>query len=65
MIQKKLIENAIKNLNEFGYPDVTEKDIFTDLIYSQMFKRMLEDNKGIGFDKDINILLSKINTDTE
>ena len=65
MIQQKLIKNGIKNLNEFGYPDVTEQTLFTDLIYSQMFKRMLEESKGHGFDADIDILLSKINTDTE
>lgn len=67
MLEKKLIQNGINNLNEFGYPDVDEKNIFTDLIYSQMFKSMLEDNKGHrdDIDKVIDNLLDKIKTQKE
>ncbi len=67
MIEQKLIENGIKNLNEFGYNKVDKDNIFTDLIYSQMFKSMLEDNKGHRADIDtaIDNLLAKIKTDSE
>ena len=41
-----IIQNGINNLKEFGYEDVNEENILTDCIYSQMFKRMLEKNKG-------------------
>lgn len=41
-----IIQNGINNLKEFGYENVNEDNIFTDVIYSQMFKRMLESNKG-------------------
>ena len=63
MIEQKLIEKGIKNLNQFGYPDVNKDNIFTDLIYSQMFKSMLEDNKGhrVDIDTAIDNLLAKIN----
>jgi len=41
-----IIKNGVNNLKEFGYEDVTEENIFTDAIYSKMFKRMLESNQG-------------------
>ena len=41
-----IIQNGISNLKEFGYDTVNEENIFTDIIYSQMFKRMLKNNKG-------------------
>lgn len=52
IIEQKLIENGIKNLNEFGYDKVDKNNIFTDLIYIQMFKSMLKDNKGYRTDID-------------
>ena len=42
MMEEKLIENGIKNLNEFGYDKVDKDNIFTDLVYSQFFKKMLD-----------------------
>jgi hypothetical protein len=56
-IEKKLIQAGVKNLREFGYPDCNETNILKDEIYSAFFKRMLEDNKGHGVDKDIDALL--------
>ena len=66
-MKEQLIKNGIKNLKEFGYDKVNEENIFTDLIYSQMFKSMLEDNLGYGIviDENINELLSKIKTDKQ
>lgn len=61
-MEEKLIENAINNLNQFGYSDVNKDNIFTDLVYSQIFRSMLEDNKGHGdlIDKAIEKLLKRI-----
>jgi hypothetical protein len=44
-MRDKLIAAGIRNLKEFGYPQVDALNILTDLIYSQFFKRMLEDTK--------------------
>lgn len=59
-IQKKIIENGVKNLHEFGYPDTTKENILTDFIYSQFFERSLKDNLGYGVDKEINGILDYI-----
>lgn len=47
-IANKLVLAGIKNLKEFGYPDVDAENIITDEVYSSFFKVMLEDNKGNG-----------------
>lgn len=39
----QLLKAGVKNLKEFGYPAVDEKNILTDIVYSQFFKGMLED----------------------
>lgn len=59
-IRDKLIKAGIRNLKEFGYPDVDEKNILTDTIYSGFFLSMLKDNLGHGFDKDIKALIVEI-----
>ena len=48
--------------NEFGYPEANKENILTDMIYKEMFKNMLNDNKGHGknIDEAINELLSTI-----
>ena len=45
-IKFRLIKAGIKNLKEFGYPSVNEENILTDIVYSAMFKSMLNDNVG-------------------
>ena len=45
-IRDSLIKDCVKNIKEFGYPDVNSKNIFTDEIYSKFFKRILVDNLG-------------------
>lgn len=45
-IKNKLIQAGIKNLKEFGYPYVNNKNILSDLVYASFFKSMLEENKG-------------------
>lgn len=61
-IKKLLIRNGVNNLKYFGYKDVNEENIFSDFMYRDFFKRMLEDNLGHreDVDKVINELLNKI-----
>lgn len=45
MTREFLIQAGIKNLKQFGYPNVTQNNIVTDMIYGQFFKRMLEETR--------------------
>lgn len=45
--EKKIVEKCVNGLREFGYPNVTKENIFTDYVYSAFFMRMLSDNEGI------------------
>jgi hypothetical protein len=60
-IREHLLKAGVKNLKEFGYPEVTTETILTDIIYKEFFKSMLEDNKGNGkqIDEVIDQLLSE------
>jgi hypothetical protein len=63
-IKEHLIKAGVKNLKEFGYPNVTIDNILTDEVYKGFFKNMLNDNKGKStsqVDKVINELLNSIN----
>ena len=61
-IKNHLLKAGVKNLKEFGYPDVDTKNILTDIVYAGFFKSMLEDNKGNGtqIDEVINDLLNEL-----
>lgn len=61
-IREHLLKAGVKNLKEFGYPEVTIENILTDEIYKEFFKGMLEDNLGNGsqYDEVINELLATI-----
>jgi hypothetical protein len=62
-IKEKIILNGVRNLKEFGYPNVDEKNILTDVVYSDFFKSMLEENKTSGnltIDLAITELLTEI-----
>jgi len=39
-----LIQAGIRNLREFGYPDVNAENILTDRVYSAFFVSMLRDS---------------------
>ena len=58
-IKAKLKQAGVKNLKEFGYPEVTTSNITTDMIYKAFFLSMLKDNLGKGFDKEINELIKE------
>ena len=62
-IKTKLISAGVNNLKQFGYPEVNSINILTDVVYSQFFQSMLEDNKGKGgkeVDTAINEILDEI-----
>lgn len=59
-VREKLIAAGVRNLKEFGYPEVNAENILTDQIYSAFFKSMLDDNKGKGADAAIDALLKEI-----
>lgn len=61
LIQKKIVEAGVTNLREFGYPNVTAANIFTDSLYRGFFRPMLEENLGKGYDSDIKILIAACN----
>jgi hypothetical protein len=61
-IREHLLKAGVKNLKEFGYPEVTTETILTDELYKEFFKLMLEENLGNGkqVDEVINQLLSDV-----
>ncbi len=61
-IRTGLIRVGVKNLKEFGYPFVDEKNILTDMVYKVFFSKMLKENLGkmLSADKAINKLLKEM-----
>lgn len=59
-MRDKLIAAGVRNLKEFGYPNVNADNILTDMIFAGFFKSMLEDNRGRGADAEIDALLTEI-----
>lgn len=64
VIRNRLISAGVRNLKEFGYPNVSADNLITDRVYRAFFKSMLEDNKGKGYDAEVDELLSLL-TDIE
>jgi hydroxylamine reductase (hybrid-cluster protein) len=60
VIRTKLIQAGIKNLKEFGYPHADESNIFTDMIYSQMFASMLDDESNVGLSRDVDAVREEL-----
>ncbi|MBT8448969.1 MAG: hypothetical protein KJO69_04730 [Gammaproteobacteria bacterium] len=62
-IRKHIIDNGIKNLKEFGYPQVDEKNILNNTVYSAFFLSMLEENVGTDsrVDEVLKELIEEIN----
>ena len=52
-MKNEVIENGVKNLKEFGYPNVNSENIFTDEIYRAFFKSMLKDSMDMTTNKTI------------
>ena len=61
-IRSQLIDAGVRNLKQFGYPDVSAENILTDGVYSGFFKSMLNDNLGRGFDTYIKAILAEIDS---
>jgi hypothetical protein len=47
-VRDKLISAGVRNLLEYGYPDVNKDNILTDRIYAAFFRSMLQSNRGQG-----------------
>jgi len=45
-IREQLLKAGAKNLRDFGYPDVTEKNIMDSMITRAFFDSMLDENLG-------------------
>lgn len=58
-IRNHLINAGVRNLREYGYPDVNASNILTDMVYVSFFRSMLRDNIGNGVDQEINALLNE------
>lgn len=61
-MEQKLIDHGINIISKMGHVDVNADNIFTDIIYSQLFKGILDQGKGLRSDMDraINNLQDKI-----
>ena len=60
-MKDKLITAGVNTLHAFGHPECNDKNIFTHPVYKELFKRMLEENKGHRGEEDkvIDELLTK------
>lgn len=45
-VRKSLLTAGVKNLKTFGYPDVNQENILTDMIYREFFRSMLTDSEN-------------------
>lgn len=53
-----MIQDGIDKLKKFGQENVTEDNILTDIVYSSIFKRILENNRCK--DSKINLVIDDI-----
>lgn len=51
-IREGLITAGVKNLKEFGYPDVNAENIFTTYVYNRFFLSMVKENFGVSTQVD-------------
>ena len=51
-VRDHLIGAGVKNLKEYGYPDVSTSNILVDEIYVAFFRSMLDANLGLRADVD-------------
>lgn len=63
-LENKIVAQCVKNLREFGYPQVTTENIFIDEVYSMFLISMLSDNEGrsTAIDNSITRIKSLIKT---
>lgn len=52
-IRRLMMRAAVKNAKEFGYPWVTEDDLFKDYVIAMFFKGMLEDEDNVGLNPTV------------
>lgn len=41
-----MIDGAVRNIREFGYPDVNTENVFSEYVYSKLFEGMVEQTIG-------------------
>jgi hypothetical protein len=59
-MRDKLIAAGVKNLKEFGYPDVNNESILTNNIYARFFLKMLEELEENSDEPVVNALIVEI-----
>ena len=61
-IKSKLLQQGVKKLKQFGFTNVTKKNILTDDIYRLYFTKMLHLNQEhcIQVTKEIDVILRKM-----
>jgi hypothetical protein len=61
-IRDKIISNAVKNLQEFGYQSCDKENILTDIVYGEFFASSLKENLGHSelVDSVINDLIKEV-----
>ncbi len=57
-IREQLINNGVKNLKEFGYPDCNSENIMEHMILKTFFISMLQEN--LGKNKEIDIVINEL-----
>lgn len=62
-VRDHLIKAGVKNLKEYGYPDVSTSNILVDEIYVAFFRSMLNDN--LGFRADVDRAVRELLSETE
>lgn len=65
LIRASIISRAISNMDEFGYKNVSEKELFNDYIISKFFMSMLKDSMGQGYDIHIQSIMNEIKVTDE
>jgi hypothetical protein len=64
-MRAQLIAAGVRNLKEFGYPEVNAENILTDQVFATFFKNMLVENKGRGADDVIDQLIDEVTANEE
>jgi len=61
-VKDHILKAGVKNLKDFGYPEVTTETLLKDEVYKEFFKSMLKENIGRSkkVDDVINDLLNEI-----
>jgi len=59
-IRALIINQAVRNLLEYGYPHVNSKNIFIDTVYKEFFLSMLKDSCNQTENPDVTKVLNEL-----